>query len=492
MERYNIYKDITERTNGDIYIGVVGPVRTGKSTLIKRFMENLVLPHMADKNQRERAVDELPQGAVGKTIMTTEPKFIPNEAATVTLDDNASFRVRLIDCVGYIVPGSLGHMENEAPRMVSTPWFDHDIPFDQAAEIGTKKVINEHSTIGLVVTTDGSIGEIPREDYVEAEKRVISELKELGKPFVIILNSAEPQSEEAMALREHLEHEYDVPVILVSCLEITEQDIRAIMEKILFQFPLREINLSLPSWIDTLPEDHWLKSAIYDAILQSAGGIEKTGEISSAVSHMAQCEYLDDVSIAGIDLGAGNGYLDLTVQDGLFYRVLGEQTGLPIEGEESLVVLMGELAETKRQYDKVKGALADVAEKGYGIVTPTIDELTLEEPEIVKQGGRFGVRLKASAPSIHMIRADIETEVSPVVGSEKQSEDLVKYLLCEFEENPKKIWESNIFGKSLHELVNEGLHNKLSKMPDDARSKLQDTLQRIINEGSGGLICIIL
>lgn len=492
MEEYNIYQDIAERSGGDVYIGVVGPVRTGKSTFIKRFMDLLVIPNIGNVYQAERTRDELPQSAAGRTIMTTEPKFIPNEAVAISLGDNASLKVRMIDCVGYIVNGSLGYIEEDTPRMVNTPWYDHPIPFYEAAEIGTKKVINEHSTIGLVVTTDGSITEIDRQDYVDAENRVIDELKAINKPFVILLNSVSPRSQNTQNLRNELERKHNVPVIAVNCEELNAEDINKIIETVLFEFPIREININIPGWVESLGREHWLEKSIYDTVRTKIEGIEKIRHTRSLAQTLCECEYIKNAMIAGIDLGQGNVVMDVVMPDALFYKVLGEMSGFEIENEEKLIALIRELAQVKAEYDKVSFALHEVREKGYGIVSPGTDELTLDEPKIVKQGGRFGVKLKASAPSIHMIRADIETEVSPIVGTEKQSEELVHYLLEEFETDPTKIWESNIFGKSLYELVNEGLHNKLSRMPDESRFKLKETLQRIINEGSGGLICIIL
>ncbi len=492
MEEYNIYQDIAERSGGDVYIGVVGPVRTGKSTFIKRFMDLLVIPNIGNVYQAERTRDELPQSAAGRTIMTTEPKFIPNEAVSISLGDNASLKVRMIDCVGYIVNGSLGYIEEDTPRMVNTPWYDHPIPFYEAAEIGTKKVINEHSTIGLVVTTDGSITEIERGDYVEAENRVIDELKAINKPFVILLNSVSPRSQNTQNLRVELERKHNVPVIAVNCEELNADDINKIIETVLFEFPIREININIPGWVESLGKEHWLEKSIYDTVREKIEGVEKIRHTRGLAQELCECEHIKNAMIAGIDLGQGNVVMDVVMPDALFYKVLGEMSGFEIENEEKLISLIRELAQVKAEYDKVSFALHEVREKGYGIVSPCTDELTLDEPKIVKQGGRFGVKLKASAPSIHMIRADIQTEVSPIVGTEKQSEELVHYLLEEFETDPTKIWESNIFGKSLYELVNEGLHNKLSRMPDESRFKLRETLQRIINEGSGGLICIIL
>lgn len=488
----NIYHDIALRTGGDIYIGVVGPVRTGKSTLIKRFMETMVLPHMDSEYQRERATDELPQSAAGKTIMTTEPKFIPEDAAQITLEDHVSLRVRLIDCVGYIVPSSLGYFENEQPRMVRTPWFEDEVPFNMAAEIGTEKVINDHSTIGLVVTTDGSISEIPREEYEEAEERVIGELEQIHKPYVILLNCKNPASSTAKELCAYMQMKYHKRVLAVNCLELDEAGIKNILREILFEFPLREAEIELPRWVLSLSKDHWLKRGIFSCIKESAASIQKIDEVKNFCTSLACCEYLERAEVSGIDLGEGKAKLFLTLQPDLFYKILEETTGIAIGGEAGLMPCMIELARCKKAYDKLKGAIDEVAATGYGIVMPSMEELSLEEPEIVKQGGKYGVKLKASAPSIHMLRADITTEVSPIVGSEKQSEELVMFLLKEFEENPQKIWESNIFGKSLHELVNEGLRNKLYRMPSDARMKLQETIQRIINEGCNGLVCIIL
>lgn len=488
----SIYKDIAERTQGDIYVGVVGPVRTGKSTFIKRFMDTLVLPNIENDAMHDRAVDELPQSSAGRTIMTTEPKFIPENAIEVQLPDNASFSVRMIDCVGYIVPSSLGYVEGDKPRMVRTPWFDHEIPFNQAAEIGTRKVITEHSTIGLVVTTDGSISDIPRDEYEEAEERVISELKELNKPFIVLLNCTYPQSDSAKTLADTLSEKYTVPVLPVNCLELTETDIKEILTQVLFEFPIREIAVDFPSWLVSLPADHWLRSAAYAAVNTAAQEMNLVRDVAILTEELKNCEYITDARVTGMKLGQGTAWISVTMNGDLFYKVLSEKTGLEIDGEQGLISRMCELAEIRRQYNKLKSALDEVEATGYGIVMPTIDELTLDEPEIVKQGGRYGVKLSASAPSIHMLKANIQTEVAPIVGSESQSEELVKYLLKEFEEDPKKIWDSNIFGKSLNELVNEGLRNKLFHMPADARMKLQETLERVINEGCNGLICIIL
>lgn len=492
MDSRTIYQDIAQRTDGDIYIGVVGPVRTGKSTFIKRFMENLVIPNIDNSYKKERATDELPQSAAGRTIMTTEPKFIPNEAVEIKLADNAAFRVRMIDCVGYIVPSALGYIENDNPRMVMTPWYDKEIPFNMAAEIGTRKVITEHSTIGLVVTTDGSIGEIPRDEYAEAEERVIKELKEINKPFVILLNSAIPNSDSARALRGELEKKYDVPVIPVNCLELGENDIKSIIETVLFEFPVKEIGVDLPDWIASLDPSHWLHSSLYSTIHDAAKDVSKIREIRGVVGGINQNENVTGVAVSGVELGSGKASINVNVAQGLFYRVLGETTGFDISGEGDLIDLMMSLAKMKKEYDKVKSAIDEVNATGYGIVMPTVDELKMEEPEIIRQGGRFGVRLEASSESIQMIKCRVVAEINPLVGTEKQSEELVGSLLKDFEDDPDKIWNTNIFGKSLNDLVTEELHNKLYRMPVDAREKLQETLERIINEGCGGLICILL
>ncbi len=492
MEERNIYHDISERTNGDIYIGVVGPVRTGKSTFIKRFMDTIVIPNIDGNYRRDRAIDEMPQSAAGRTIMTTEPKFVPEQAVTVNIEGNASVAGRMIDCVGYIVPSALGYVENDMPRMVMTPWYDEPIPFNMAAEIGTKKVITEHSTIGLVVTTDGSISDIPREEYEEAEERVISELKEINKPFIVLLNSTYPNAEETLSLANSMQKKYEVPVLPVNCLELEEGEIRTILSKILFEFPVKEIKVDMPHWVSSLEKEHWLRASLYTTIQQAAGKITRIREIESVVKEVTTCEYVAFAKTSTVDLGTGHARITVGLQANLFYKVLGEKTGLDIEDEGALLDCMMRFAEMKKKYDKIKDAYDEVQNTGYGIVMPGIEELSLEEPEIIKQGGKYGIRLKAAAPSIHMMKTRITTEVTPIVGSEQQSQELVMYLLKEFQENPGKIWESNIFGKSLHELVNEGLHNKLYRMPVDARDKVRETIERIINEGCNGLICIIL
>ena len=409
MEKNSIYQDIAKRTNGDIYVGVVGPVRTGKSTFIKKFMETLVIPNINSKFQKERAVDELPQSAAGKTIMTTEPKFIPEEAVKIVLEDNAVMNVRLIDCVGYIVPSSLGYIENEMPRMVMTPWFDSEVPFNMAAEVGTQKVITEHSTIGLVITTDGSISDIPREEYEEAEERVIQELQEINKPFVILLNCENPYSPSSQELAQEMQEKYQVAVMPVNCLELTEENIREILRQILFQFPVKEVNIDMPKWITMLQKDHWLKSSLFQTIRDTYQDLSHIFQVSKTLDQLKDCEYITGCMVDQIDLGSGTANIQVNLKNDLFYQILGETTGLEISGEADLMPCMIELAEIKKKYDKVSSALEEVEATGYGIVMPTMDELTLEEPEIVKQGGKYGVRLKAEAPSIHMMKANIKT-----------------------------------------------------------------------------------
>ena len=492
MKDNMLYQDIAQRTDGDIYVGVVGPVRTGKSTFIKRFMDLLVIPNIDNEYKRERAQDELPQSAGGRTIMTTEPKFVPNEAVGITVGDNIKLNVRLVDCVGYLVNNAIGYLEDDMPRMVKTPWNTEEIPFEEAAEIGTRKVIKEHSTIGVLVTTDGSVTDIPREDYIGAEERVVKELKELNKPFIIVLNSSEPESDYTRSLAEKLQEKYDAQVVPTDCENLSRDKIDEIFGRVLYEFPIDRVNINFPRWVDGLPEDHWLKEELYDEIKNTFKDVSILKQIDNKITNLQDTDVISNSVINEIQLGTGSINITINLLDNLFYKVLTEISKVPITNEGELFSTMISFANVKKEYDKIAIALKEVNTKGYGIVSPSIDELILEEPEMVKQGSRYGVKLRAKAPSIHMIRADIETEVSPIVGSEKQSQELVEYLLSEFESDPKKIWESNIFGKSLHELVNEGLQTKLLKMPEDAQEKLQETLERIINEGSGGLICIIL
>ena len=491
-ENTKIYSDIAKRTNGDIYIGVVGPVRTGKSTFIKNFMDLAVIPNIDNEFQKQRTNDELPQSGSGKTIMTTEPKFVPNEAVPINIDNKVKFNARLVDCVGYLVPNAIGHLENDAPRMVKTPWSDDEIPFEAAAEIGTKKVIEDHSTIGILITTDGSFTDIPRNDYIPAEERVANELISIKKPFIIIVNSANPTSENCTSICKTLEEKYSVSVLPMNCSKLTTNNINEIFNKVLYEFPTTQINLQYPEWIDALDYTHWLKQEMLTEIKSTFKNISIIKKVNNVVDSFKKQKIITECNIKEINLGNGIVTISLTIENDLFYRTLTEISGKNVSNEYELFSTFNQFAKAKIEYEKIAPAIEQVRSTGYGIITPTIDELILDEPEMVKQGSKFGVKLKAKAPSIHLIKTDVETEISPIVGSEKQSEDLVKYLLSQFENDPKKIWESNIFGRSLHELVNEGLQNKLCRMPEDAQSKIQQTLEKIVNEGSGGLICIIL
>ncbi len=488
----NIYSDIALRTQGDIYIGVVGPVRTGKSTFIKRFMDTMVIPNIDGDYQKERARDELPQSAAGRTIMTTEPKFVPEEAVTLTMDDNVQFRVRLIDCVGYIVPSSVGYIEEDQPRMVHTPWYDEEIPFNMAAEIGTKKVICEHSTIGLVVTTDGSISSIPREEYEEAEERVIEELKSLSKPFVVLLNSETPSASETIQLASKLSDKYGVPVIPANCLEMTEKEINQVIAQILYEFPVTSVSLDMPAWIKCLGDDNEMKSELLASVKENCQVLSSINSVKKFVDLLSGESHVEAVRIAQMDLSTGAVHINIQISSKYFYQILSDKCSLSIHNEKQLMAQMLALVEVKNKFARFEKALQDVEASGYGIVMPSMDEMRLDEPEIMKQGGRYGVKLKAQAPSIHMIKCNTYTEVAPIVGSESQSQELVMYLLKEFEENPSEIWNTNIFGKPLLDLVNEGLNNKLYRMPEDARNKFRETIERVINEGCSGLICIIL
>ncbi len=489
----SIYQDIATRTGGDIYIGVVGPVRTGKSTFIKRFMETVVLPQMEEGDEKARATDQMPQSGSGKNVMTTEPKFVPDQAVRIEMEGSLGFRVKLIDCVGFTVPEA-GGLEDEdgKSRMVNTPWSQSPLPFEEAADLGTKKVISEHSTVGVVITTDGSIGQIPREAYLEAEESVIREMKSSGKPFVMILNSQHPESDETLNLSSLLEEKYKVPVLPQNCFLMGEAEFLDVLKKIVLEFPIREVYAKIPSWILHLDPNHKTRLEVLESVNKALEALRTTGEIFQAVSGLNSLNHFESVTVLSSDLGRGSIHLDLRLDPCIFYQVLSDSCGLSISNEEELLKKFSTMSEMKSRYDKIAQALAQVEESGYGIVTPSIEDLTLEEPEIVKQPSGYGVKLKASAPSIHMIRANIQAEISPIVGSEQQTEDIVKFLLKEFEEDPTQIWQSNMFGKTLYELVNEGLNTKLNHMPEDARQKLSETLQKIINEGSGGLICIIL
>ncbi|MGB4615985.1 MAG: stage IV sporulation protein A [Limnochordia bacterium] len=492
MEKFDLFADIANRTGGSIYIGVVGPVRTGKSTFIKRFMDLFVLPNIHDIHLRERTNDELPQSGAGRMITTTEPKFVPEEPVEIVLQDSVRFRVRLVDCVGYTVPGAKGYLDEDGPRMVMTPWFDHQIPFQEAAEIGTRKVISEHSTIGLVVITDGSVTDLERDDYIEAEERVIAELKELEKPFVVVLNTDQPHSSSALELASSLEERYQVKVVPLDCLRMSQNDIISLLESALYEFPVREVNFRLPRWVEELTSDHWLRQDFESAVYQCVESIERLRDVDGSLSVLSSSDVIESVRLQAMDMGIGRVDIQLSADRALFYQVLAGMTGLEVDGDHHLIRLMQDLSIAKREYDKLAAALMQVRETGYGIVSPSLDDITFEQPELIKQGRHFGIRLTASAPSIHLIRANITTEVTPLVGTEKQGEELMQSLTEEFQEDPDALWSRDFLGRSLQDLVREGIQAKLNRMPENAREKLQETLSKIINEGSGGLICIIL
>ena len=491
MEKFDLLQDIAKRTDGDIYLGIVGPVRTGKSTFIKRFMDLMVLPNITDNNDRERTKDALPQSGAGRTIMTTEPKFIPDDGVEIMID-NIALRVRMVDCVGYAVQGALGYSDEDGPRMVQTPWFDEPIPFEEAAEIGTQKVIVDHSTIGLVVTTDGSITDLPRSAYVAAEERVVEELQKLGKPYLVLLNSSDPFAPETMDLRAELEDKYGAAVVPIDAAKLNQTDIQGILREILYEFPVREVSVNLPPWVNVLESRHWLRRKLGDAVAEGVAKVQKLREIDYLIEALTDCDAVAEVVLETMELGSGLARLSVTVPDHLYWEALSEAAKTDIRGRDVLLTLMRDYAQAKREFDKVKDAVRDSRNAGYGIVPPSLDDMDLDHPEIIRQGNRFGVRLRATAPAYHMIRVDVESEVAPIIGTEKQSEELVKYLLEEFEANPEKLWETNLFGKSLHTLVREGIQNKLLRMPDNAQEKLRETLEKIVNEGSGGLIAIIL
>ena len=492
MEKVDIFKDIAERTGGDIYFGVVGAVRTGKSTFIKKFMELVVIPNIENESDRQRAQDELPQSAAGRTIMTTEPKFVPNQAVSIEVDEGLEVNIRLVDCVGYTVPGAKGYEDENGPRMINTPWYEEPIPFHEAAEIGTRKVIQEHSTIGVVITTDGTIGEIPRRDYIEAEERVVNELKEVGKPFIMIINTVQPYHPDTEQLRQSLSEEYDIPVIAMSVESLRETDVYNVLREALFEFPVLEVNVNLPSWVMVLNEGHWLRQSYQEAVQETVKDIKRLRDVDRVVWQFSQYEFIDRASLAGIDMGQGVAELDLYAPDELYDQILKEVVGVEIRGKDHLLKLMLDLSHAKIEYDQVADALRMVKQTGYGVAAPALADMSLDEPEIIRHGSRFGVKLKAVAPSIHMIKVDVESTFEPIIGTEKQSEELVRYLMQDFEDDPLSIWNSDIFGRSLSSIVREGIQAKLSLMPENARYKLKETLERIINEGSGGLIAIIL
>lgn len=492
MTNTSIYHDIATRTGGDIYLGLVGPVRTGKSTFIKRFMETLVIPNIEDVYARERAKDELPQSGSGRTIMTAEPKFVPEDAVNVTLEGGVGFSVRLIDCVGYMVDGASGQFEDGVERMVATPWFDEEVPMSRAAEEGTRRVINDHSTIGIVMTTDGSVCGIERESYIPAEERVINELREIGKPFVLVLNSAAPSSEEAQALRSELEEKYSVACVCVNCLELTAEDIDEILKLALYEFPISELGIYLPSWLDALGSDSPLRNGILGAIAEAVQGMNRVRDAFGIMDGISEREDVSSAGVTAVDMGTGCVTAQIELPRSLYYATISEQCGFEIHDDGDLMSLLTHIRDIKADYDHISGALKDVREKGYGVVMPLPGELHLEEPQIVRQGGRYSVRLKASAPSIHMMMTNIETEVTPALGGEKASEEIMGFLLQGFDGDVSRIWESNIFGKSLYDIAEEGLEAKIKRMPASVQAKLRNTMQRIVNEGSGGLICIIL
>jgi len=492
MDNFDVFQDIAGRTGGNIYISAVGPVRSGKSTFIKRFMDLLVVPRIENEYDRERTTDALPQSGAGKTIMTTEPKFVPDEAVEIEIREGINTRIRLVDCVGYTVEGALGYEEADGPRMVRTPWSEDPMPFEDAAELGTRKVITDHSTIGLVITTDGSITDIPREKYIEAEQRVVTELKELNKPFIVLLNSTNPDAVETLELAQGLEEEYEVPVIPVNVAKMNEQTIMQILEEVLFEFPVTEVNICLPKWIEELECEHWLRAQFEDAVHSTISEVKRLRDIDGAIETLAAYDYVKDVVLENMDMGTGIAHIEMAADDDLFFRVYREISGEEVEGLHDILKVTRIFANAKQEYDKLEGALRDANEKGYGMVSPLLTEMKLEEPELIKKSGSFGVKLKASAPTLHIIRTDITTEITPLMGSERQCEDLVRYMLEKFEENPQLIWQYDIFGKSLHELVRENIQNKLQKVPDNVQKKLQETVKRIVNEGSGGLICIII
>ena len=492
MDNYNIYKDIACRTGGDIYIGVVGPVRTGKSTFITKFMEQLVIPNISDKLQKQIATDEMPQSADGKTIMTTQPKFVPANAVKVQFKNKASANVRLVDCVGYLVDGAVGHQEEDKPRLVRTPWDNNEIPFESAAEIGTKKVIEEYSTIGIVLTTDGSFTDIPRDKYVQAENRVVNELKALNKPFIIVLNCSNPTSENSRRLANELEERYQTPVVCVNALELNFDDISSIMEKVLMEFPMTSFDVNLPKWMQALASDNQIINNVLKQVKKASQNVNKMCDYLFVNDLFNDDENLEPISLRELRLGEGVCEFDITAKEGLYYSILSQECGECINDDFDLMKYIKSFSNEKKNYSKIKTALFDAEQNGYGVVLPTLEEMNLEEPVLVKQGGRYGVKLKASAPSLHIMKVDVTTEVAPTVGSEQQGEDLVNFIMNKYEDNPSGIWETNMLGKSLHDLVNEGLTSKLNSMPKDTQGKMRKTLTRIVNENKGGIICILL
>ena len=492
MENYDIYNDIAERTNGDVYIGVVGPVRCGKSTFITNFMQSLVIPNIKNKHDKERALDELPQSADGNTIMTTQPKFVPNDAVSIKIDDKIDLAVRMIDCVGYLIDGVSGDTSGNKPRMVKTPWSTEEMPFEEAAEKGTDKVILDHSTIGVLVTTDGSVASIPRANYIKAEEKVVEKLKSTNKPFVMILNCKEPDTDENLKLKESLEKKYQVPVLNLNVTNLKESDINEIFTKILAEFPINKISVKLPKWIQALPFEDELIKEITNEVQKAFDNATKIGNVDGEIKLFSDSDNFKEMPISSIDMANGTIVLEVEPNEKLFYTVLSRECNLDITDDFTLISYMKQLSVAKKEYDKISSALEQVKQTGYGVVEPNLDDMELENPKIVKQGGKFGVKLKATAPSLHIMKVDIETEINPIVGTEQQSEDLVKYLSTEFENSPEKLWETNMFGKSLSSLVKDGISSKITSMPTEVQNKMRKTLRRIVNEGKGGVICILL
>ena len=489
-QSFEIYEHMKARTNGEIYFGIVGPVRTGKSTFIKRFMDLFVLPNIENETDRKQALDEMPQSAGGTTVMTTEPKFIPKEAVTIHINEDVSFKVRLVDCVGFMVDGATGHLENEKERNVKTPWFDYDIPFSKAAEIGTQKVIHDHSTVGIVVTTDGSFGSIKREDYEAAEEKTIAELKALHKPFIVILNSLYPYSKETRELEQRLNEKYQVKVISMNCDQLRKEDISRMMEGLLLEFPLLEIQFQLPKWVEMMEENHPLKEAMVRVGMEMVHSMNMMRDVYDY--DYGEKEYIQQIKLDHIDLSTGTAYIIIKLDDKYYYELLSQMLDMKIESEFDFIRLLKNLAKNRGEYDKVSDALCDVQIKGYGTVAPTKEQITLDKPEIIRHGNKFGVKIKAVAPSIHFIKANVTTEIAPIVGSEEQAKDLISYMEADSKDNPEAIWDVNIFGKTIEQLVEEGIRTKTSKMKEESQLKLQDTMEKIVYEGNGGLICIII
>ena len=490
MDNFNVYKDIEARTGGEIYIGVVGPVRTGKSTFIKRFMELMVLPELADEHQKTRARDELPQSAAGKMIMTTEPKFIPKEAADIQLDDGIQAKVRLIDCVGFMVDGAGGHIENDMERLVKTPWYEEEIPFTKAAEIGTRKVIADHSTIGVVITSDGSFGELKRQNYIPAEERTIQELKDIGKPFILLLDSMKPLSEETLAMAQDLKNKYGVTVLPVNCEQLKKEDIYHILEQVLKEFPVTEVDFFIPKWLEILPSSHWLKAQVIQAVKEMMKDVSQMKDVGDYIPESS--EAITGMKIQNMEMSDGSVAVNVNVDDSYYYQILSDYVGIPIEGEYQLMQLLSSMAKMRSEYEKVQNAMSQVRLKGYGVVTPERGEIMLDEPQVIKHGNKYGVKMKAEAPSINLIKAHIETEIAPIVGSEQQAKDLIAYIKENARNSEDGIWNTNIFGKSIEQIVEDGIQAKVSQLTEECQQKLQDTLQKIINDSNGGMICIII